>query len=185
MKNAFLEGKSIYLRPLLESDLDGNYIHWLNDKEVCQFNGHHVFPYTREAGENYVRSVKNSRTVLVLAIIHKESGMHVGNISLQNISQVNQNAELAILLGERSVWGKGYGKEASLLLAEHGFMEMNLHRIYCGTTAANIPMQRIAAALGMREEGRRRDAAFKHGQFVDVVEYGVLREEFLAGRKGA
>jgi RimJ/RimL family protein N-acetyltransferase len=39
-------------------------------------------------------------------------------------------------------------------------------------------MRRIALDLGMREEGRRREAAFKDGRFVDCVEFGVLRAEF-------
>ena len=33
-------------------------------------------------------------------------------------------------------------------------------------------MRRVAERLGMREEGVRREAAFKDGQRVDVMEYG-------------
>jgi RimJ/RimL family protein N-acetyltransferase len=33
--------------------------------------------------------------------------------------------------------------------------------------------------LAMRQEGVRRQAYFKGGKFVDVIEFGVLREEFL------
>ena len=34
MKNAFLIGKQIYLKPLEEEDLDGDYLKWLNDPEI-------------------------------------------------------------------------------------------------------------------------------------------------------
>jgi RimJ/RimL family protein N-acetyltransferase len=41
-------------------------------------------------------------------------------------------------------------------------------------------MQKLAGQLGMREEGRRRGAMWKRGRFVDVLEYGVLADEFRA-----
>ncbi|MBM4229579.1 MAG: GNAT family N-acetyltransferase [Gammaproteobacteria bacterium] len=42
-------------------------------------------------------------------------------------------------------------------------------------------MQKLARALGMQEEGRRRSALFLEGAWVDVLEYGVLRDEFEMG----
>jgi ribosomal-protein-alanine N-acetyltransferase len=44
-------------------------------------------------------------------------------------------------------------------------------------------MKKLAAALGMKEEGRRREAAFKHAKYIDIIEFGVLREEYQALRK--
>ena len=65
------------------------------------------------------------------------------------------------------------------MLVRHGFTAMNLHRIECGTFAGNLAMQRLALALGMTQEGVRRGAAYKNGEYVDIVEFGVLRDEFL------
>lgn len=179
MKNPFLLGKNVYLRALEEKDLDGNYVSWLNNAEVCRYNSHHVFPYTREAARSYIESALTSKMLLVLAIVSKKKDLHIGNVSLQNINHINQSAEFAILIGEKDCWGKGYSQEAASLIISHGFMELNLNRIYCGTTADNIAMQKLAERLGMKEEGRRRSAAFKSGKFVDVLEYGILRKEFL------
>ena len=39
---------------------------------------------------------------------------------------------------------------------KHGFEQLNLHRIYCGTSVKNIAMQKLAAALGFVQEGIRR-----------------------------
>jgi RimJ/RimL family protein N-acetyltransferase len=41
-------------------------------------------------------------------------------------------------------------------------------------------MQKLALALGMREEGRRKEALFKHGKYVDIVEYGITAGEYQA-----
>ncbi|MEQ8170855.1 MAG: GNAT family N-acetyltransferase, partial [Candidatus Eremiobacterota bacterium] len=141
MITPFLIGSNIYLRALNEKDLEGNYLQWLNDSDVCKYNSHHVFPYDRESAEKYIKNTYNSKTSLVLAIVLIEKDIHIGNIALQNIDYISRNAEFAILIGEKSYWGKGYSKEAGLLILIHGFIELNLHRIYCGTSVDNIPMQ--------------------------------------------
>lgn len=180
-QTAFLEGEIVALRPLVEADADGPYPGWLNDSEVCRYNSHHVFPYTAEQARAWIQSIP-LRDELVLAITLREDGGHVGNISLQQLNHVARSADLAILIGDRRAWGRGVGRESAALVVEHGFRVMNLHRITCGTTADNVAMRRIAESLGMREEGVRREAAFSDGSYVDVVEYGLLTNEFEALR---
>lgn len=179
MKNPFLIGDKIYLRGLCRGDLEGSHIQWMNDNEVCKYNSHHTFPYCIDDAESYIKNISNDKSAIKLAVVLKEDDLHIGNISLQNINYINRNAELAILLGEKDYWGKGYSKEATLLLIKHGFMAMNLYRVYCATSSNNIPMQKLAIYLGMTEEGRRREAMFKNGKHIDIVEYGILRDEFI------
>ena len=179
MKNPFLIGERIYLRGLEEEDLNGNYIKWLNDSQVCRYNSHHRFPYDKEKGRTYIKYTQNTKDALVLAVILKENSSHVGNISLQAIDYINRNAEYAILIGDKDCWGKGYAKEASMIILEHGFMELNLHRIYCGTSSKNKGMQKLAVSLGMTQEGRRKEAIYKNGKFLDMVEYGLLKARFI------
>lgn len=66
-------------------------------------------------------------------------------------------------------------------MCDHGFRAMNLNRIACGTQLDNDGMRKLAQSLGMKEEGRRRQAQFKHGRYIDVVEFGLLRDEFDQG----
>ena len=179
MKFPLIIGERISLRGLCEEDAYGNYPKWFNDQEVCINNRHAVFPYSEKDCLNYIQKVINSKEDLVLAILLKETNKHIGVISLQNINYISRSAELAILLGERDCWGKGYAKEASFLLISHGFRQLNLHRIYCGTSSENIAMQKLAISLGMCEEGRRRMAIYKNGRFSDILEYGLLMDEFL------
>ena len=104
--------------------------------------------------------------------------MHIGNVSLQDIIFIHGNAELAIILGEKSCWNKGIGREAVRLLMEHGFKALNLHRIWSGTFETNIGFKKLALSLGMIHEGTRRKAVFNNGVYLDVLEYGILRDEF-------
>jgi [ribosomal protein S5]-alanine N-acetyltransferase len=179
-KNIFLNGETIYLRPLTELDLKGNYQVWLNDKAIIQYNSHGRFPMTIEKLNDFLRSVSGSNSTLALAIIDKASDEHIGNVSLQGINWIDRGAEIAFLLGEKTFWGKGVMYEAGRLLLSHGFYTLNLHRIYCGTSSENIGMQKLAQKLGMQQEGIRREAIFKNNCYFDIIEFGILKKEFLA-----
>lgn len=178
MTAPFLEGPRLILRALEESDADGPYPGWLNDPIVCAGNSHAVFPYGRQAAREFIRQRAGLRDELVLAILLKAGDRHIGNIALQHVHSIYRSADLSILIGEREAWGQGYGLEACRLLCRHGFDNLNLHRIACGTFEGNLSMQKLAQALGMRQEGLRRQAAWKNGRFIDLIEYGLLREEF-------
>jgi len=175
----FLEGKYTHLRPLLVSDITDDYIGWLNDSEVCRYNSHHVFPYDKYKAEEYIKNISLSKDILVLAIIDKKKEKHIGNVSLQNIDLLNRSAEFAILIGDKTYWGKGISKEVSLLIIKHGFVELNLNRIYCGTSENNVGMIKLAKALNMKKEGVRRKAIYKNGNYHNIIEFGLLRGEYL------
>jgi len=176
-----LEGEQIYLRPIALSDADGAYPSWLNDPEVCRYNSHGDTLYTREMAQTYIENVVNNPSYAVFAICLREEDRHIGNISLQQVSVKNSSAEFAILIGDPLVYGKGIGYEAGILLLDYAFNELKLHRLYCGTHSENSAMQNLALKLGMMEEGRRREALFKNGHFADIVEYGILADEYLEG----
>jgi RimJ/RimL family protein N-acetyltransferase len=175
----FIKGKQIYLRSMIDSDSEGQYPTWFNDTEVCRGNSHHIFPYTLEDAHAYIQEANRGHHHLILAIVTSKNDTHIGNIALDNINYINRTSELTIVIGDKSCWKKGYGKEAAKLICDHGFMSLNLNRIACGTFEDNKGMRKLAEYLGMREEGRRRHAVYKHGRYVDVIEYGVLKDEYV------
>ena len=175
----FLVGKTLYLRGLIESDSEGSYAGWFNDEEVCSGNSHHVYPYSQESSLKYIHFAQETKDHLILAIVTKENDAHIGNIALQDIHPIYHSADFSILIGDKSAWGSGIGSEAGRLICDHGFNSMNLHRIACGTFENNTSMQRLALSLGMIKEGVRREAAFKNGRYQDIIEYGVLRDDYV------
>lgn len=175
----FLRGRRVVLRPLRRQDAFGPYAEWFNDEVVCSGNGHHRFPYSREEALQYIAQAHCNERELILAIARSSDGRHIGNVAIKKIDPVARCGEFAIVIGDRSCWGKGYSKEAAELLLRHAFEALNLNRVSCGTFETNLPMKRLAGFLGMREEGRRRQAAFKQNRYVDVIEYGLLKNEFL------
>ncbi len=181
-ENSFIyESERLCFRGLLHSDLDGPYLNWFDDQEVCQYNSHGIFPSTRKKMQAYIDRLQTSSTDLVWAIIEKSRGAHIGNISLQSIDLVNQSAELALIIGDKTCWGKGVAFESSRLIIDHGVKKLGLRRIYCGTSENNQGMIKLATRLGMEKEGVRREALYEDGRFVDILEFGLLTEGYSAG----
>lgn len=173
------QGNKVGLRALSKSDLSGNYLRWFNDPEVMRYSSNGIYHNTYEKFEKYIDSLEGDRSRLVWAMDELSSQKHIGNVSLQSIDFINRNAEIAIILGDKTCWGKGLAKEALQFVFKHGFERMNLHRIYCGTAASNHPMQFLAEKLRMKKEGIKREALFLEGKYIDVIYYGILKQEFF------
>lgn len=165
-----------FVRSLKESDLEGPYPSWFEDQEVCRYNSHGKFFKTSTYFRAFLDGLNNENQC-VWAICNKTDG-HIGNVSLQDISFINRHAEFAILLGNKRHWGKGVAILAGKKLVQHGFQKLNLERIYCGTAKNNEGMNKLALALGMVKEGCGRSHLYLDGEWVDRIEYGLLRKEY-------
>jgi len=82
MDRPFLVGEKIYLRPFDEDDLEGDYVQWVNDREIIKHLASNAFPKTRDELKNYVTQVANSPDYIFLAVMEKSTEKHVGNAKL-------------------------------------------------------------------------------------------------------
>jgi len=168
--SSFLEGERVRLRPL--EPADSEYYKWFNDPEVCAGNSHCVYPMTQDDVHEYVNRKDNLPLAIVLPGV--DMNLHIGNIALHDIHPINRSADMALIIWYKIAWGMGYGTEACNLIINHAWNALNLHRITCGTFSTNVGMMRLAEKLGFVQEGVRKQAAWKNGEWVDVVEYGLL-----------
>lgn len=166
--------KRVFLKKLSFDELDTNYINWLNDKEVCKYNGHGETLYTREMAEKFIADLENDSSQEVFAVYLNETNEHIGNIALQRIDLKNKKAELAYIFGEKQYWGKGFATEASQLLIDYACKKYDLHRLTIGTRIDNIGMQKVSEKLGFKKEGQLKDYVIKNGQFYDWLFYGKI-----------
>ncbi len=166
-----------FVRTLQENDLEGAYPSWFEDQEVCRYNSHGKFFKTLADFRDYIKNVSKEDQV-VWAICHTSDG-HIGNIGLRGISFIDRNAYFAVLIGDKRHWGKGVAYEAAKVLFKHGFLKLNLERIWSATPAPNVAMLKLAKKLGMATEGCRRSHLYLDGAWVDLIEFGILRSECL------
>jgi RimJ/RimL family protein N-acetyltransferase len=110
-----------------------------------------------------------------LAIEHRYDRTVIGLLSL--VRKANEQAEIGYALGA-SYRGQGYATEATRALMAHVFAELDLHRVQATTGLANRGSWRVMERLGMRREGRLREAALSDGAWNDVLVYGILADEF-------
>lgn len=173
----FLEGRRVILRPLQESDYGPAYLSWLNDPGINAFSQKRPFPSGWEAMVRYNESLAiNPLAGFNLAIVTKSNNRHIGNIAMVNVQPVNRCAEIAILIGDRRCWNKGYGAECIYLLTRHAFEAMNLHKVFAGSF--NPAFVRTVEKLGWVKEGEFRDRIWSSGRYHSQVWMSILRPEF-------
>jgi RimJ/RimL family protein N-acetyltransferase len=109
-------------------------------------------------------------------------GLFIGQCALFHRDAVAGTAELGITIGDKAYWSRGYGRETIGLLLEYAFRYVNIRRVWLQVWANNERGIRCYLACGFVEEGRLRRHVWSQGQYIDLVEMGVLREEWLAAR---
>lgn len=118
---------------------------------------------------------------LILAICLQEDEKLIGAVGL-TLNAIHQHAELGYWIGS-PYWNHGYCTEACAALMSFGFEHLNLNRIFAQYFLGNDASVKVMQKLGMKYEGHLRQHV-KHGQrFVDLIVYGILKEDFFTGRK--
>ncbi len=101
----------------------------------------------------------------------------LGTLSLRCIPR-DHRAELGYWLGV-PYWGQGLASEAVACALRWAFTETGLYRIYAQVITSNKRSHRVLLKSGMTHEGTRRGHLRKGRRFVDVDQYGILRDEWL------
>lgn len=104
----------------------------------------------------------------------------IGHCALFDFDQVARTCELGITIGDRNLWGHGYGREVVRLLLDYGFRFHNLHRVFLSVNGNNERAIRAYRACGFVEEGRLRSHVWNDNSYVDLVYMGILREEWAS-----
>ena len=172
MTTPVLTATRLVLEPFSERFLTRRYVAWLNDPDVTRFSEQRHRRHTIESCKEYLESYRDTPNHF-WAIVASGLG-HVGNINAM-VDVPNAVADVGILIGEKTVWGNGYGREAwqavlSFLLSDGG-----LRKATAGTMETNAGMRRLMAVSGMREEGRRLRQFQWEGREVDLVLAAAFR----------
>jgi RimJ/RimL family protein N-acetyltransferase len=103
----------------------------------------------------------------------------IGECNLEVPSWPYLDAWVAIGLGLRADWGKGYGTDAMRLLLRYAFTELNLERVSLSVYGYNKRAERSYQKAGFRLEGRQREWLRGSNQRWDMVYMAILRDEWL------
>ena len=156
---------------------------WRNDPDLIANLGaafRYINPDVDSAWyDHYMKTRSNS---VRCAIVREDSDEIIGLVSLMNIDHLNQCAEFHIMIGSPDNQNIGAGTFAVNAMLDHAFRNLNLHRVELSCNVTNTRAQHVYEKAGFVREGVKRKARFKHGSFIDVIQYGILREEFVSVR---
>jgi len=108
-------------------------------------------------------------------------GELIGVCGLHNVNDTARTCELGIGIGDKTAWGQGYGRDAVRLLLDYAFRLRNFRKVWLWAHAKNERAIRSYRACGFVEEGRLRQHIWSNGAYDDVVQMGILREEWTVG----
>ena len=174
-----IAGNRVRLRAVERSDIP-LFVEWLNDPEVTQ--GLTIYLPLSEAHEerwfdNMLNRPMDEHPMLIEAL-QDDGWQPIGNCGFHNLDWRCRSAEVGIFIGEKSMWNMGFGTEAMRLLLQHGFETLNLNRISLDVYSTNHRAIRSYEKAGFVLEGRKRQAMYKNGHYVDILFMSVLRSEW-------
>jgi RimJ/RimL family protein N-acetyltransferase len=168
------------LRPFREGDLD----------MLCEMDGdpettRYLYwgPRTRAevrtslARRRKMTAIERQGDGLRLAVVVKDSGAVVGDVSLYYVSKEHGQGEIGFIL-HPAQHGHGYAGEAVRALIGLGFEELGLHRIVGRCDPRNTASARLMERLGMRREAHLIENEYVKGEWVGEYIYAVLADEW-------
>lgn len=169
---AFLRGDRIDLHTIEAEDAEFLQ-EAINDRRVWNGLGLRQ-PITRSQEEEWIDELGEGDDVNLLVC---DDGDPVGTVGLNGFGGTAGSAEVGYWM-HPDFHGNGYATAAVELLVGYGFDERRLHRVMAKVFDFNDASKRVLEKVGFVEEGVKREAAFVGGEYVDVVLYGLLEDEW-------
>ncbi|MDD3733246.1 MAG: GNAT family protein [candidate division Zixibacteria bacterium] len=172
----FLESERLFLTPITIDDIDENYL-WDHDRDMQFLDGWTHRPQYYENFKEDFSGIFKSKKSMFLCIILKEDGTYIGNIVLFNIADYERICEWGIKL-DKKYHRQGYATEASLLLIRYVFEDLGYVRLHSGTHSKNEASIKLQEKLGFVKEGVFRQQRLVNGEYLDSLQYGMLKEDY-------
>ena len=179
MYGPVIQGKLVLLRPP-RADEAAEMSGWFEDLEVTRFlKLHH--PPSLEMEKEFLDRVARDPNTVWWAVEH--DGRLVGGTAIVRIDWKNGFGTTGTVIGDKTAWGKGLGRELMRLRADYAFTQLPLRKLKSGYFAGNEGSARAQKAAGYKEVGRWTGDHFIDGKWVDEVLTELLREDWEKARR--
>lgn len=184
---AFRKSGGVSLCLLEKGDVE-DLLRWVNDPEVTRYLGSFFGrPIGRVQEEEWVQRPRAGGSTDLGIVV---DGVLIGVIGMRVHDPRDRTATLGIFIGEKSCWGKGYGRKAATLMLRYAFLTENLRKISASIYEPNTASLALCERkLGFRRCGLRREHHWiedeNGGRYCDDVELELFRDEWLANWSGS
>ena len=180
-----LETPRLVLRRFSKSDAPVMFAGWASDPEVTRYLSwapHRDQSVTYELLLQWTKAYENPQEYN-WCITLRETGQPIGSAGLVEVNSPMAHADLGYVLA-RPFWGYGLMTEAAAAIVEYSYQTVGFHRLAAVHHVDNAASGAVMRKLGMRYEGRVREAYRDNkGQFIDVEQYAILRHEWAGTQK--
>ena len=117
-----------------------------------------------------------------LAFVVRElsSGKLVGSTRYLNADAINKRLEIGHTWYAKSWQGTRVNKECKLLLFQHAFETLNLHRVELEVFDFNPRAQHVYKKFGFQVEGIKRDVLLWDGKYQSAIVMSILEDDYFA-----
>jgi UDP-4-amino-4,6-dideoxy-N-acetyl-beta-L-altrosamine N-acetyltransferase len=166
------------LRPIAEHDLE-RVRHWRNSDRIraAMFNDEII-----TSGKQLEWFRKISAECNDEYLILEDEDRAVGLISFTKFDKKNNIIHWGFYIGEPDT-PRGSGSLLCLLGLDYAFQRLGVRRVMGEVLASNIRSLRLHEQFGFEHEGCLRAQALKNGVYENVMEYGILADEWQNKRK--
>lgn len=170
----------MYLRNLELKDAPA-MLEWMHDDSVTHDLYTDFSSKTMEDAENFIRSAKDDRKNINLAIA-SDSDVYMGTVSLKHIDEINLSAEFAITVC-REAMGHGYAWFGMKAIIEKAFQELGLESIYWCVSRKNVRAVRFYDKHNFHEAvDISEDILERYRDMEDLKWYSMLKGDVFDER---
>jgi RimJ/RimL family protein N-acetyltransferase len=176
-EQVMLKGKSITLRPVLETDLDQLYTYHIDIDNRGAFFPRGILSqpaFRKQFQETGFWSKDDG-----MLIIASPDDEIVGHIEFFKTVNYLDEYELSYHVYSPEQRGKGVATEAVLLLVRYLFESKRVNRIRLVIHPDNLASRRLAEKCGFKHEGTARGAWYNKGAHQDVEIYAILHDDVI------
>lgn len=170
-------GDKIKLRAIEYEDL-AQLQAWSNDPEIQYWLGGWHFPGNKNDIEKWFSSISLKSTNQRFCIETESDGL-IGTANIVDIDWKNRNAFHGMLLGDKDIRGKGYGKDTVLTIMKYAFEELGLNRLDGSIIEYNKASHRLyIEKCGWEVEGIKEDWYYRKGRYWDKIVVGITKKRY-------
>jgi RimJ/RimL family protein N-acetyltransferase len=175
------KGDHVILRTHIETERD-QYKRWQTQGEWLSLDA----PWARSgpeeasdhAGNKKESSIQEDEGPKIFAIIATVDNKPLGWVNRYSGKDRPSNWFVGINICEDDYLNRGFGTEALKLWVDYLFENSQYHKLCLDTWSFNPRMMRVAERAGFVSEGCQRSMQFWQGEWLDLIHFGILREEW-------
>ncbi len=132
---------------------------WISDPEVTQLLGMIRPVRSVEQERAWIASALADREQQRIFMIADKHGRAIGTCGLRGIDREEGTAFLGIMIGEKTLWDRGYGTSATKALLEYAFTELEVGEVRLSCHPDNHRALRCYEKAGFEKDSRGSGSA--------------------------